>query len=994
MRQNIFRLCVLACLVLFSSGKAKAQEPVKADTSVGWRLFFKAIAQVREKQLERALPYLLQATDIFEGAEDQKGTMRCNYALARYFDGMIPNDSSRARYQRVYDAFTDDVTDLNLRGQFVKSCNMLGFYTLLYEEDAPASLVYQQRALEILETLPVKDQCTLIGRTHNFISNIYYLMGDLDKQLQHLKLFALFSREDKGKESFRLGMAYNNLAVYYQNLLDYTKAREYLEQALDVYTHNPNASTLVKGVLYSNIGNNYRQTGKFSQALTYHLRGRELTIEAVGPLHYKTAVSNNNIGNTYYKMKDFANARRYFSMALEAKTNTVGINVTKGFALAHLSGIETYEGNHKKGDSLFARFEEITAPVRFKGKRYCTMFRARGFYLHKVGRNQEALEALQRSLTCMVPQFESKVITENPDPTVHAISMPIMLALRMKAMAFNSLFRESGEQKWLEHSWKTYKVIASFMDSLRVDFKGTSRIVLMSNYRPVYAGGIGAALDLAELTGDRRYLESAWKFSEQSRASNLLSAFREAGARYIANIPRELIDEEQRISTQVGLARKSYDKLLFSRDADDPELMEASKKLFLLKEDQDSLIQRFEQQFPDYYRFKYNLSYASIEQTQTYCREREQELIEFFVGDSTMYVFRVNADSIQVVSLEAAPILKEMQTQLLANIEGRGSLASYHTIAPSFFQALFSQVFANEVLPPRLLLIPDGFLAYVPFEALVINNPAEEQARYWVEQSALSYGWSATLAVQGSKHQELAANAFLGIAPSFSGKTEKSPLAYNLEEVNQAESFIQGKKIVGGQACKSRFLQATPQSRVIHISSHAEVNDSVPALSGIFFSDACKGEEEQVLSLAEVYAMDLRADLTVLSACETSSGQLAKGEGVLSLARGFALAGSRSIITSLWQVNHNSNRQILGSFYSELVEGQDLDEALRQAKIRYLHDENRSAEELHPYYWAAMVAVGDVESLEWIDGSGGFIWLLIGGVLLLLGAVYLIRRSV
>jgi len=118
--------------------------------------------------------------------------------------------------------------------------------------------------------------------------------------------------------------------------------------------------------------------------------------------------------------------------------------------------------------------------------------------------------------------------------------------------------------------------------------------------------------------------------------------------------------------------------------------------------------------------------------------------------------------------------------------------------------------------------------------------------------------------------------------------------------------------------------------------------------------------------------------LVVLSACETNLGKIEKGEGVMSLARGFTYAGAISLISSLWKVNESSTADISSKLYKYLVEGKTKSEALHQSKLDYINQ----ASELKnsPYYWAGFVFIGNDGTVELSTGLGWKTWLLIGGL--------------
>ena len=112
----------------------------------------------------------------------------------------------------------------------------------------------------------------------------------------------------------------------------------------------------------------------------------------------------------------------------------------------------------------------------------------------------------------------------------------------------------------------------------------------------------------------------------------------------------------------------------------------------------------------------------------------------------------------------------------------------------------------------------------------------------------------------------------------------------------------------------------------------------------------------------KLYTYRNNADLVTLSACNTSLGEVAKGEGVLSLARGFFYSGSKSVVASLWEVNDKSTSEIMTSFYTNLKDGQTKSEAMNNAKRTYLS--NHSLSEQSPYYWSSFILIGDAGAID------------------------------
>jgi len=212
-------------------------------------------------------------------------------------------------------------------------------------------------------------------------------------------------------------------------------------------------------------------------------------------------------------------------------------------------------------------------------------------------------------------------------------------------------------------------------------------------------------------------------------------------------------------------------------------------------------------------------------------------------------------------------------------------------------------------------------------------------------------------------------NEDLAFAPKYNSEQfELSNASYTLlplpgvqKEVDAIAETVRTKIYRGDNATEENFRALNQNFDVLHLAMHAYINDSLPAYSRLAFSPE-KGEHsletDGWLNTADIYNLDLKnVRLTVLSACNTGVGKMQKGEGLMSLARGFLFAGCPSIVMSLWEVEDNAGTQIMTSFYKNLKNGKTKDEALRLAKIKYL--ENSNSRLAHPHYWMSFKCIGD-----------------------------------
>jgi CHAT domain-containing protein len=224
--------------------------------------------------------------------------------------------------------------------------------------------------------------------------------------------------------------------------------------------------------------------------------------------------------------------------------------------------------------------------------------------------------------------------------------------------------------------------------------------------------------------------------------------------------------------------------------------------------------------------------------------------------------------------------------------------------------------------------------------------------------------WSEMLNAEGAKTSEM----LCAYAPIFKGDSfvadrtndsiQVGSLKYNQEEAKTIRKIFKGKLFSG--ATSDDFKSSCSDCQIVHIASHAKASTGIQDESWILFNSKSDSIDEEKLQLHEIYNLDLNSELLVLSACETASGKMVKGEGILSFARSFSFAGTKSILTSLWRVDDEATKEIMTIFYKNLRLGQSKDFALQKAKIHYLKSARKNA----PNYWAAFVAVGDMTPIS------------------------------
>jgi CHAT domain-containing protein/Tfp pilus assembly protein PilF len=316
---------------------------------------------------------------------------------------------------------------------------------------------------------------------------------------------------------------------------------------------------------------------------------------------------------------------------------------------------------------------------------------------------------------------------------------------------------------------------------------------------------------------------------------------------------------------------------------------------------------------------------------------------------------------------------------------------------------------SGELGNKRLVVVADGALYYVPFDALPMpgvdasRRSAPGPAPLLLRNEVVYEPSASTLALLRSARRPRISKTVAVLAdPVFDNKDERvrrhaggresasvtgvpsGELARSLRDLGDlgGEAFTLAKlehsleeadaittvappgswmKAVGFKANRATALSpALRQFRIIHFATHGILNDRHPELSGIVLSMVNeRGQpEDGYLTLQDIYNLDLPVDLVVLSACRTAVGKQVRGEGLLALTRGFMYAGAPRVVASLWSVDDEATAELMKRFYQHML-GRDrmsAAAALRQAKIEMAGANDESSA---PYYWAGFVLQGD-----------------------------------
>ena len=383
---------------------------------------------------------------------------------------------------------------------------------------------------------------------------------------------------------------------------------------------------------------------------------------------------------------------------------------------------------------------------------------------------------------------------------------------------------------------------------------------------------------------------------------------------------------------------------------------------------------------------------SNFEELVALCDRENGDLVQYFVGERNTYVLFGNRQGLQFTQVGPSVDLEENTLKFLSLLKDHtSSWDPFLSVGFDLYQHLLHPFLSGK---DNVLIIPDGILALIPFEALPTNTSGSDfrSLHYLIRHCRVRYAASHSVLAMQSDSYTPSSGKMLAMGTDYRNTTghDLTVLHHAVEEVSKINNITQGKVLLNAEATRQNFEKMFPAARQIHLSLHAFTNDANPSRSYLQFHPTTPDSESGKLYAAEIYQRQLDADLTVLSACATGVGNIANGAGILSLAHAFAYAGSRSTLLSLWQVWSQSSAQLMVSFYENLSRNTPIDAGLQAAKLHWI--KNTKATELtHPFYWAPFVQYGQTETNSFPKNKWPFVLV---GVLLVTMIFYSIFRKI
>ncbi len=482
--------------------------------------------------------------------------------------------------------------------------------------------------------------------------------------------------------------------------------------------------------------------------------------------------------------------------------------------------------------------------------------------------------------------------------------------------------------------------------------------------------------------------DDAFLALERSRASEMRRLFGSAAPGLPERIRPELAQEIERVEAHLAVLQATVlEQRAKPTESRSPDYSDLVARTDSLRRQRDDLVRDVQREAPNYSR---ELGLAAPIGAPEVARalERGEVFLATMVGTERTLVFRGTTAGWSCRELAwGEERMREHVQELVGAVLAGGD--AWRPLARSLADSLLG---GEPWDGTRCIVAPDGPLHCLPFEILEVRAASSEERSLLIERAEVVITPSATIYLAHAGVTP-ARNALALVAfgdPALSGDSrappatvragselELRPLPYARREVEQLGSRFPGSRVfVGDEATERRFFEEAARASVLHVASHAIVDDRQPSYSGLVLTAVgdppASSSDDGFVQAFEILRHDLPLDLVTLSACDTGRGKLQRGEGLLGLSRAFRLAGAHTLLVSLWEVDDAATAELMTEFYAQWTRGTTIPAALRAAKLRFLESSSakeptdsrgvsrrtRSERRASPALWAPFVLQG------------------------------------
>lgn len=816
----------------------------------------------------------------------------------------------------------------------------------------------------------------LLAATYSNYSNFLIQSGKTKKALLFLIRADSLYKEKYGDDYYKLAFLYLNFAKIYMLNNDYKQALNYFIKSENIYRKFLPENDVKFESIKVNMALLYKYMSKYEKSIEIY--NTEVLINSNNSITQIVRVRN--IGECYLRMGNFKEADKYFRDALNLAISYFGTSNIQT-ATCYLVYSDYYSAISDKINADKCIHTALDFIIDFYGNNNREVTNVYNNYSNNLIQMKafgDAAMKAQLAIISNTPGFSDTSIFANPDSIQLQNDYHTIAALALKTNALTELMIQNPKKSiFADQALKTALLGINLFENFKITLEEeNSQLFNTEKINSLFQHAFIAAWQVYQNSGDQKYLDIAFQLSEKNKATILALGMNKLDKGLNNYVPDSLVQQEQNIKQDL----RAFNSLIHEEDKnpnkDSLRIIWLQNKVFNKRIELNNLMKYLAKNYKKYNNLKNTSKVASIKDIQANLTKQEV-LIEYAVTQNYIFIFAISPD--EVFSTQVA-----IDNDFSQNVEKyleilhqppsfdkipKDLILEYSNYSDEIYEALIEPI-ESFIDSKELIIIPDGVLGYLPFESL-ITSPFNESFNnfrklpYMLKKYPISYHYSSTLFINGTDEKSnWHPNKALVMAPIY--RVENKPgdsslfdkldfLKFTKNEAEIVHQIMGGRLFMDTLATESNFKKYASDYAILHLAMHTLLDDEDPLSSKLIFSPPSDTSEDGFLNTYEIYDLKLNSKMVVLSACETGSGKLSKGEGIMSMARGFLFAGVPSLLITHWKVNDAPAANIMEGFYNHLKNGKR--KALQQAKLEYLKNSDQIFS--HPYYWSAYVIIGD-----------------------------------
>lgn len=933
--------------------------------------------QFTAESLRNAVSLYTQAIVLWKKISEPKEEAYVTHGLGRTQESLSQYSAAIETYQKAIPLW-QAAQDIQGEGMTLSNLGLV----YLGQADYANAL----RCIE--QCLPLRQKAGDIegeGYTQIIYATILNALGETDRAAACLEKTLGIGRSLQHKRLTGYGLYHLGVLAYNQN--DLQRALDYQRESLELRRQYVNTTELAASL--NQLGEIYYGLGDFQQSLVY--LNEALAIARKSGNRSSEATVLESFGVINIRLGDYAKAEEYFNQAL-GLAKAIGDRSKEAVQMIRLGDV--YAARRENQQAL-GFYEQALQLCRAIGNR-----QIESVLLFKIGGIQGQLKKYDDALKQLQAALElSRSLKENAQET------EVLAAIARVEAAQGKL--QSAKTK-LEAA---LGMIENTRRNLRVN---DLRAAFLATRRDLAEFYVDLLMKMKANASNESYAGQALLASEQFRARSLIDLLTESRAEIRDGANSELLVQERNVRQKISDKSEAL-RLMMNRKSSSDQAAAIEKELSALIGQLKEVQAQIRTKNPHYAALTQPqpLTLAEIQGLL----ESDTVLLEYLLGKERSFLWVVSKSEIASYELPRQTAIETVARRVyeLFNRSHERAVRGQAQLAAAELSQMVLGPAAGKIAGKRLLIVADGALQYVPFAALpepltaerdtesgrktpqsliatlqplitnheIINLPsasvlpllrqensatAKNAVAIFADPVFQNEDQRVKLAVaqKDSKFntQDMIADrtrSELVRSGSETGSFEFARLPYTRQEADEIFSLIgsgHGLKAIDFKASRATAINAElNQYRILHFATHGLLNSQHPELSGLVLSlvDENGQPQDGFLRLHDIYNLNLKADLVVLSACRTALGKEINGEGLIGLTRGFMYAGARSVIASLWDVRDEATAELMKRFYQNMLkQGQQPSAALRAAQISVMQDPRWAA----AYFWAGFTMQG------------------------------------